>query len=488
MPVRLMSAAACALVTVVLVGLLRWDPALAARLVSEDGPVEWTQAALLVAALVMAVACGLALARLERPVAADVLLAAMMAGLVIGEMDLDKRLFGMKLISTKFFVNPSIPLGYRALGFLLVVGPPVALAVYAWRWRAELWAAAVRALREPWGQVLVAGGVVLGFTEIFERQLGYMPGYPRNFLEEGLEVCAAVCFFLGLVARRHAIMKGLKPMIIGVLALACAFLAGCRGEGPASASQDKGKPPAAAPRPVRVAPAAQEMVARSVVVNGTLAADDLVVLGTKVAGRLTTIAVDLGTHVRRGQVIAQLDKSDFALRIEQAEAALQQHLDDLVGELGQLTQGPVAGERHREHRRGVVVELRHHGRPRVARQVAQGRRHLVAHVLRGHVDVAVEVEGHDDDGRPGSRDRAQLLDPRHRVDGFLQLLGQLRLHLFRGCPGQLGADGDGGQVDGGEAVDAEARVAHRAHHAQREDDHRREHGPPDTDFGELLHG
>src|SRR5687768_10668116 len=139
MPVRLMSAAACALVTVGLVALLRWAPALAARLVREDGPVEWTQTVLLVAALVMAVASGLALARLERPVAVDVILAALMAGLVIGEMDLDKRLFGMKLISTKFFVNPALPLGYRVLGFLLVVGPPVALAIYAWRWRAELW-------------------------------------------------------------------------------------------------------------------------------------------------------------------------------------------------------------------------------------------------------------------------------------------------------------------------------------------------------------
>src|SRR5687768_519254 len=157
MPVRLMSALACALVTVFLVALLRWDPALATHLVREDGPVEWTQAALLVAALMMAVACGLALARLERPVAADVIIAALMAGLVIGEMDLDKRLFGMKLIATKFFVNPSIPLGYRVVGFLLVVGPPVALVVYAWRWRTELWSAAVRALREPWGQVLVAG-------------------------------------------------------------------------------------------------------------------------------------------------------------------------------------------------------------------------------------------------------------------------------------------------------------------------------------------
>jgi RND family efflux transporter MFP subunit len=321
MPVRLISVAACALVTVVLVALLRWDPALAAHLVREDGPVEWAQAALLVAAMVIALTCGLALARVQRPIAIDVLMAAMMAGLVIGEMDLDKRVFGTKLISTKFFVNSAVPLAYRVLGFVLVVGPPVALAIYAWRRRAELWAGA-RALGEPWGHVFVAGFAVLAFTEMFERQLGYVAGYPRNFLEEGLEVCAAACFFLGLVARRHAIMKGLKPMIIAVLALA--FLAGCRGEGPASASQDKGKPAAAAPRPVRVAPAAQEMVSRAVVVTGTLAADDLVVLGTKVAGRLSSIAVDLGSHVRRGHVIAQLDKSDFLLRIEQAEAALQQ--------------------------------------------------------------------------------------------------------------------------------------------------------------------
>jgi RND family efflux transporter MFP subunit len=324
MPVRVMSAAGCAIVTIVMAALLRWNPPFAAHFVREDGPVEWAQAVFLVASMVMALACGLALARVQRPVAADVVMAAMMAGLAIGELDLDKRLFGVKLVSTRFFVNPSIPLGYRVLGFLLVVGPPVALALYAWWWRAELWSTALRALREPWGQVLLAGSIVLVLTEIFERQLGHVPGFPRNFLEEVLEVCAAICFFLGLVARRHAIMRGLKSLIIAVVVLGCAFLAGCRGEGPASASQDKGKPPAAAPRPVRVAPAAQEMVARAVAVNGTLAADDLVVLGTKVAGRLVTVAVDLGTHVRRGQVIAQLDKSDFALRIEQAEAALQQ--------------------------------------------------------------------------------------------------------------------------------------------------------------------
>ena len=40
-----------------------------------------------------------------------------------------------------------------------------------------------------------------------------------------------------------------------------------------------------------------------------------------------------------------------------AVGALELHLDDLVGHLGQLAQRAVAGQRDREHRRLVVVEL-----------------------------------------------------------------------------------------------------------------------------------
>ncbi|HUF90755.1 MAG TPA: hypothetical protein VMR23_00160 [Candidatus Limnocylindria bacterium] len=243
--------------TVVLAALLRWNRPLAARLVLEDGPVEWAQAVLLMAAMALAVACGVALARMQRSVAVDVVLAVMLAGFVVGEIDLDKRVFGMKIIATRFFVNPDVHLAYRVLGFLLVVGAPVVLAVYAWRRRADLWSGALRAAREPWGQVFAAGALVLAVTETFESPLGYVPGYPRNFLEESLETCGAVCFFLGLVARRHAIMKGLKLMMVAVVAVACTVVAGCSGEGPASAAQDKGRAAAVAPRPVRVAPAAR---------------------------------------------------------------------------------------------------------------------------------------------------------------------------------------------------------------------------------------
>jgi RND family efflux transporter MFP subunit len=99
--------------------------------------------------------------------------------------------------------------------------------------------------------------------------------------------------------------------------------AGCTGESRATASQDKA-PAASPPRQVTVFAAAEERVARTVVSTGTLAAEDQVVVGTKVPGRLADIAVDMGTRVRRGQVVARLDASDYRLRVEQAEAALQQ--------------------------------------------------------------------------------------------------------------------------------------------------------------------
>ena len=62
----------------------------------------------------------------------------------------------------------------------------------------------------------------------------------------------------------------------------------------------------------------------AVTVNGTLAAFDQTTASVKVPGRLRTITVDLGSVVRRGQVIAQVEQQDYNLRVQQAEAALAQ--------------------------------------------------------------------------------------------------------------------------------------------------------------------
>jgi len=116
-----------------------------------------------------------------------------------------------------------------------------------------------------------------------------------------------------------------RPLIGLAVALGFALLlGGCQGQNTVGAEEQKTKPAGPPPREVKVAAAAERTVARAVSATGTLAADDQVVLGTKVAGRLAEITVDLGTRVKRGQVVGKLDQSDFKLRVEQAEAALQQ--------------------------------------------------------------------------------------------------------------------------------------------------------------------
>ncbi len=109
--------------------------------------------------------------------------------------------------------------------------------------------------------------------------------------------------------------------LLAVVGLAFAA-ASCQREAPAARAANGGK--VQAPRAVRVAAAEARRVPRTIAVTGTLAADEEVVAGFKVAGRVSEIAVDLGTPVRKGQVLARLDPTDSRLRLAQAEAALRQ--------------------------------------------------------------------------------------------------------------------------------------------------------------------
>jgi RND family efflux transporter MFP subunit len=104
--------------------------------------------------------------------------------------------------------------------------------------------------------------------------------------------------------------------------LLAVLVSGCGQDSTATASPDKSSRPKA--REVRVVPVTEARLARTVAVTGALAADEQIVLSLKVTGRLSELTVDLGSPVRAGQVVARLDPADFKLRLEQADAALQQ--------------------------------------------------------------------------------------------------------------------------------------------------------------------
>jgi len=117
-------------------------------------------------------------------------------------------------------------------------------------------------------------------------------------------------------SRGFSALALLGAALLAVSGLAC-------GKDTTSA-REAGDAKAQQPHPVRVVAASVGPLPRMVTVTGTLAADEEVVAGFKVAGRVSEIAVDLGSPVRKGQVLARLDPTDFRLRVEQAEAALRQ--------------------------------------------------------------------------------------------------------------------------------------------------------------------
>ena len=109
-------------------------------------------------------------------------------------------------------------------------------------------------------------------------------------------------------------------ILLGILSF---FALGCGRDSTAATEKT---PAAKMPKAieVRVVPAAEVKMPRTVGVSGTLAADDLVVLSLKVPGRISELKVDLGTRVKKGQLVARLDPTDYRLRVDQAHATLVQ--------------------------------------------------------------------------------------------------------------------------------------------------------------------
>ncbi len=106
------------------------------------------------------------------------------------------------------------------------------------------------------------------------------------------------------------------------LAILAALLLG--GFAGCSPQADKAAEHAAAPKRVRIVAATELAVEETVYGTGNLAAQDRAVLSAKVIGRVDGIFVDIGSQVRKGDLLAQIQKREFELRRQQAEAALSQ--------------------------------------------------------------------------------------------------------------------------------------------------------------------
>ncbi len=114
-------------------------------------------------------------------------------------------------------------------------------------------------------------------------------------------------------------LPSIFSLLLGVL-----VISGCQSSSSRTPAKASANTIAEPPREVRVATARTERVTRGIEATGTLAAQDEVALAMKVTGQIVELNVDLGDHVKKGQVIARLDTTDLRLQVEQSAAALQQ--------------------------------------------------------------------------------------------------------------------------------------------------------------------
>ena len=113
----------------------------------------------------------------------------------------------------------------------------------------------------------------------------------------------------------------MRSLYLFFVILALAASSACQSDSSGQSSREKADKKA---KSVRVAQAQEGKLARTVGVSGTLAAEEEVVLSLKVTGRVRDIMVDLGSKVRKGQPLVRLEPADFELRVQQADAGLQQ--------------------------------------------------------------------------------------------------------------------------------------------------------------------
>src|SRR5258706_16467601 len=110
------------------------------------------------------------------------------------------------------------------------------------------------------------------------------------------------------------------------------FLAAAIGASLSGCSRSKGQGnnagASASPTPAAVAVSTTSAVLRQLPryfeANGSLAANQQADVAAETSGKVAAVGVDLGSSVRRGQMIVKLDDADFRIRVQQAQAQLDQ--------------------------------------------------------------------------------------------------------------------------------------------------------------------
>lgn len=118
-----------------------------------------------------------------------------------------------------------------------------------------------------------------------------------------------------------------KHLYFPAAMLLVAVAAGCSRKSEAkNATAAQAATKQAEPVAVKVAAVENKLADRYLNVTGSLLPDESVNLAFEVPGRLATIRYDFGQFVKKGDVIAELDKQEYQFQVDRAKAAVAQAL------------------------------------------------------------------------------------------------------------------------------------------------------------------
>jgi multidrug efflux pump subunit AcrA (membrane-fusion protein) len=114
------------------------------------------------------------------------------------------------------------------------------------------------------------------------------------------------------------------PLLVLLIAAVGMGLIACNR----SKGQDNNTSASASPTPtsiaVSTAPAITRQLPRFFEASGSLAPNEQSDVAAETSGKVAAVGVDMGSSVRRGQMIVKLDDADFRIRVQQAQAQLDQ--------------------------------------------------------------------------------------------------------------------------------------------------------------------
>lgn len=112
----------------------------------------------------------------------------------------------------------------------------------------------------------------------------------------------------------------MKHTSTGLAALAALLTSCTKTEAPVQAAKVE------APLAIQTAKVDARPLNRTLQLTGSLVPDDTINVVFEVPGHINSIAVDFGQAVRKGQVLAQLDRAELSFQLERAKSAVNQAL------------------------------------------------------------------------------------------------------------------------------------------------------------------